>query len=252
MKKPLLFSSLLLSFNSIAGIQIISDLDDTIKITNSGNIWESIGYGSVRRKVYSGMPEFLAGTEKYASRLNVISSSPEILKFQVKNLLKKHDIKTDEIVLNSNFKRPGHFEYKTNAIKKLMDATTDSFILMGDDVGEDPEIYDAIMREYPDRVLANYIHIVKNREVPETAIKYYTTFDLALKENQAGRLGDEDVRAVIRGILADDELEGVFPEFAYCPTEKANYTWQIKSEFSEEAMVLGSKLIDYCIHEWDD
>ncbi len=250
--KKLILLSLLLSFNSMAGIQIISDLDDTIKITNSGNIWESIGYGSARRKVYAGMPEFLAASRSYVSALNVISSSPRILKYQVNNLLEKHEIQTENIVLNRNFNRPGHTEYKTNAIKTMLEASNDSFILMGDDVGEDPEIYDAIIKLYPNRILASYIHIVKNRSVPATAIKYFTTLDLAIREHQAGRLAEEHVSDVIASILNVRELESVFPEFTYCPTERSDDALLIEASYTSDASALNNKLTEYCLNEWDD
>lgn len=250
MKKLLLLTALL-SFNSFAGIQIISDLDDTIKVTNSGDLLESLGYATARRKVYAGMPEFLSASRTYVNALSVISSSPKILKFKVTKLLKKHDIKHENIILNSNFKRPGHMEYKTGAIKKVLDSTTDQFILMGDDVGEDPEIYDNIIKEYPDRILASYIHIVKNREVPASAIKYYTTFELAVKENQAGRMAAEDVKKVAESILSVGDFESVFPEFAFCPTELSTYSSLVESDFAEEATMVTGALTRYCKYEWE-
>lgn len=250
--KKLILISLLVSFNSLAGIQIISDLDDTIKITNSGNLWESIGYGSSRRKVYAGMPEFLAASRSYVNALNVISSSPRILKYQVNNLLEKHKIQVENIVLNRNFNRPGHTEYKTNAIKNMLESNQDSFILMGDDVGEDPEIYDAIIKLYPNRILASYIHIVKNRSVPATAIKYFTTLDLAIREHQAGRLAEQQVSDVINSIFNARELESVFPEFSFCPTELADDALLTEASYAADASLLNNKLTEYCLNEWDD
>ncbi|WP_408097914.1 phosphatase domain-containing protein [Peredibacter sp. HCB2-198] len=248
--KKVFFLTALLSFNSFAGIQIISDLDDTIKITNSGDLVESVGYATVRKEVYAGIPQFLAGTRGYVNGLTVISSSPEVLKSKVIGLLEKHQIQHNDVILNSNFNRPDHMEYKTGAIKKVLDATTDQFILMGDDVGDDPEIYDNIIKEYPDRILASYIHIVKNRAVPASAIKYFTTYELALKEYDAGRLDEKVVREVATKVLSDDDdFESVFPEFAYCPTEVSEYGPLNNPKFHDENTMIVGALVWGCRYD---
>ncbi|WPU64938.1 phosphatase domain-containing protein [Peredibacter starrii] len=249
MKKILVLSALL-SFNAFAGIQIISDLDDTIKITNSGDLVESVGYATARKEVYAGIPEFLAGTRSYVNGLTVVSSSPEILKGKVVSLMEKHQIQHNDVILNSNFNRPDHMEYKTGAIKKVIDSTTDQFILMGDDVGDDPEIYDNIIKEYPDRILASYIHIVKNRAVPASAVKYFTTYELALKEYNAGRLEEKVVRDVALKVLSDDDdFESVFPEFAYCPTQISEFGPLNDPKFNEENILVVGALIWGCRYD---
>lgn len=241
-----------LSLNLWAGVSIISDLDDTIKVTNSGNLAESAGYGAARRKVYTGMAEFLNESEaQFSNKLTIITASPRMLRYNVERLLEKHQIKAD-VILNANIKRPSKFDFKVNAIKSVMDKTSDSFILMGDDVGEDPEVYDEIMKLYPGRILASYIHIIKNRQMPESAIKYYTTYELALRENLAGRLSASAVKKVYQVTMNEKDLEGVFPEFAHCPTEATPYEWQFSTPFENESRLLSKKLTDYCKHEWDD
>lgn len=251
MKNYLLLTALL-SFKSFAGIQIISDLDDTIKITNSGDLVESVGYATARKEVYAGIPEFLSGARAYVSGLHVISSSPEILQSKVVGLLEKQKIQFENIILNSNFNRPDHMEYKTGAIKKVLDATTDQFILMGDDVGDDPEIYDNIIKEYPDRILASYIHIVKNRSVPESAQKYITTYELALKEYQAGRLDEKVVKTVATKVMSDDDdFESVIPEFAYCPKELSAFSSLNDPKFNEENILIAGAIVWTCRYDWE-
>lgn len=250
MKKFLLVSVFLFS-NAFAGIQIISDLDDTVKVTNSGDILESVGYAIARNKVYAGMPEFLAGTRTYVNALTIVSSSPRILRLKVKKLMQKHGIQYESIILNKNFKRPNHIEYKTSAIEEILDKTTDSFILIGDDVGDDPEIYDYFIKNYPHRILASYIHVVKNREVPDSAIKYHTTFELAVKEFEAGRLLKQDVINVAEGILKVDDFESVFPNFAHCPAVVAAYNSTVINDFPNETVMITGALAHYCKYKWE-
>lgn len=224
----------------------MSDLDDTIKVTNSDDFLESFGYGLARRKVYLGIPEFLSGARTYVERLNLVSASPRVIKWNVKRLLRKNDITVDNIVLNGNIRRPGHFEFKIGAIKKIMESTTDAFILLGDDVGDDPEIYDELMRLYPGRILASYIHVVNQRPVPESVQLYYTSYELAVKEHIAGRLPREAITKIAEIFMNEKDLESVFPDFAVCPKFKTSYAWLNETQFSEEAEPIVEKLVQYC------
>lgn len=251
MKNLICTALLCLSFNAYAGIQIVSDLDDTIKVTNSGNIWDSIGYGAARRKVYIGIPEFLAGSRSYVNRLNIVTASPRILEKNVYRLLNKHQIKAENLVLNGNIKRPGHIEFKTTAIRKIMSETDDQFIFMGDDVGDDPEIFDQLMKEFPDRILASYIHVIKDREVPDSVSLHYTSYELAVKEGQAGRLSKEAVTSVAKSILQEDDLEALFPEFSFCPKKRSYYSWLNSTEFAEEATEVVKHMTTYCSSHWE-
>ncbi|MFP5387256.1 MAG: phosphatase domain-containing protein [Bacteriovoracia bacterium] len=250
--KNLLIVALFFSFNSFAGISIISDLDDTIKVTHSDDFTDSFGYGTSRRKVYLGMPELLEESRQYVNEVSVVTASPRILRFNVNRLLKKNKIKADRVVLNGNIRRPGHVEFKVKAIKKIMDSTTDQYILLGDDVGNDPEIYDEIIKLYPGRVLGSYIHVVNNRTVPESSITYFTTFELAVKEFLAGRLSKESVSRVSNAIMKEKDLEAVFPEFAHCPKDASPYAWLSKTDFASEASMLTEKLVTYCKTEWEE
>lgn len=251
MKNYIYTALLCLSFNSFAGIQIVSDLDDTIKVTNSDNIWDSIGYGAARRKVYLGVPELLAGARSYVDRVNLVTASPRILEKNVRRLLAKHDIQVENIILNGNIKRPGHIEFKTTAIRKIMAETNDQFIFMGDDVGDDPEIFDQLMKEFPDRVLASYIHVVKDREVPDSVSLHYTAYELAVKESLTGRLSKEAVTSVAQSLLNAKDLEAVFPEFSFCPKKRSYYSWLNDTEFADEAKEVVKHLTTYCSTQFE-
>jgi phosphatidate phosphatase APP1 len=251
MKSLLLTALLTLSFNTFAGIAIVSDLDDTIKVTHSDHFWDSFGYGVGRNKVYVGMPEFLAESRSYVSQLNLVTASPRILKGKVKRLIKKHEIKVENIVLNGNFKRMGHVEFKVNAIKKIMDNSTDQFIFLGDDVGNDPEIYDELMKLYPDRVLASYIHVVNDRPVPATMKLYLVSYELAVMENQAERLSKKAVTSVAKALMVAKDYEAVFPEFALCPKDYVRYEWLEDTEFYSEAAPILKRMVRYCKYDWE-
>jgi phosphatidate phosphatase APP1 len=237
----------LVSFNSFAGITIISDLDDTIKITNAGDLRRATINGVFSEKVFTGMPEFLKVARSYSDSLHVVSAGPKLIKSRVISLLKKFNIQYDGIHMRAIPGKEGKFEFKVRAIQEIIKKNAGDVILLGDDVDLDPEIYAEISKIYPDRVLGVYIHIVKNRPVPEKFTRYWTSMDLALQENIAGRLDNESALAVIRPLLAETRLTRIIPRFADCPTTSVVWEWQVTTMFSVEAIELSHKLNEFCL-----
>lgn len=243
MKYLLLF---LLSLPVYSSVTVISDLDDTIKITDAGNIAHATVNGIFSEKVFTGMPEFLRGTRSYADALFVVSAGPKLIKSRAKALLKKHEIQYDGLRLRPIPGKQGKLTFKVKTILEIMDKTPGEVILLGDDVDLDPEVYTEIVKTHPERVLGVYIHTVKNRPIPEGFVSYWTSLDLALKEHLAGRMESSAVSSVLEALKNEPKLKRIIPKFADCPTSAVVWEWQLTTMFSAEAMELGRKLTDYC------
>lgn len=239
--KNFLFLLLLVSFTSHAGISIISDLDDTIKITEaSGNPEDLLG-----DKVYAGMPEFLQGARSYTESLVVLSASPAIIKSHVEKVLRKHKIAINDLILRKNIFED-KFDYKVRKIEKVLENSQDDFILIGDDIGQDPEAYEEINRLYPGRILAVYIHVVHNRELPAGTVTYWTSFDLYLREFLAHRMTERQVIAGGARLMKELDMEMIFPKKAACPTDASVWEWQTRTIFSLPAQALTAKILATC------
>lgn len=248
MKIYALLVALFFSFNLFASISILSDLDDTIKITQSGEVDDLFG-----SDVFMGIPEFFSGAQNYSNELHILSASPSVLGDKIKKTLKKHGIIYESLTLRKNvFERK--FEYKVNAIEKLLLQSSDDFILIGDDLGEDPEVYAEIKKRYPSRVVAVYIHVSNGRPFSTDAQRYWTSFDLFLREYLAGRMSDDWVDMMATKFLAlnEEELELVFPEKAECPEVATVWEWQLATVFQPEAYSLIQKFNSYCQQRQSD
>jgi hypothetical protein len=241
MKKTIIFTLLFVSFLSHAGITIISDLDDTIKITEaSGNPGDLLG-----EDVYAGMPIFYKAASEYADTLHILSASPSFLRSKIQNTLRKHDIRYESLVLRTNVFE-NKFRYKVREIARILDASSDDFLLIGDDLGDDPEVFDHIIRNYPGRILGAYIHIVRGRTIPETVKWYLTSFDLILMEHEFSRAGATWVRRIFDELMSTNNPEFIFPREAYCPSEAAIWEWQMRTVFTTEARRLTAQFIAIC------
>ncbi len=241
--KNIIFGFLfLLSFSLNASVAILSDLDDTIKITEAGgNPTDIIG-----DDVYTGMPEFFQGAKEYAPDLYILSASPSFMRGKIEDTLSKRRIKYRGLVLRKNIFED-KFEYKVKEIRRIMDSTSDDFIFVGDDLGKDPEVYAEIKRLYPARFLGSYIHVVNGRRFPTNAnIPYFTSFDLALREHMSSRIDAAWIERIAQRLLGERDLSMIFPIKAQCPSEAAVWEWQTRTVFQREALELSARFIRFC------
>lgn len=239
--KTLFFILLFVSFSAQAAISIISDLDDTIKITQaSGDLGDLLGHD-----VYTGMPEFLKSARDYTDKLFVLSASPSFLRSKIINDFRERGIKFEGLILRDNIFED-KFGYKVREISRILDKTDDDFILIGDDWGDDPEVYAEIMRLYPGRVIESYIHVVKGRQIPESVVTYWTSFDLYLREFEASRMKQSRVKTALKKLSSEKDMELVFPREADCPTTTSVWEWQLTTTFAREAESLMGHLTSFC------
>lgn len=246
MKKLLLITSVLfITLTAQASISIISDLDDTIKITNADDLSEAVYNGLFTTDAYTGMPQFLYSARSYSNSLYVISASPKLVRSNIEALFRKHAIKVDGMNLRESLADSDKVKFKVDAIKAIMEKNSDDFIFIGDDVEKDSVVYEEVKKLYPNRVLAIYIHSVKNRKIEKSSIRYWTSFDLAVHEAMANRMDPKLVPEFAK-LLVSKGFEQVIPHFADCPKDLKPWEWQARTKFTKEAYELASRLVRYC------
>lgn len=245
MKTIIFLLSVVLSFNTSASVSIVSDLDDTIKITNSGDTVDGAINAALKSDVFTGITEFFKGTKTYANELHVLTASPTVLRPKIQATLKKRNIEYTSIILKDPMIHQSKLDYKVKAIKAIMKKNPDDFILIGDDVGQDPEAYGEIQRLYPNRVLAIYIHVIKNRPIP-SGLQYWTSFDLFLREFVSGRMTAGWVEQGLKTVLAEKDFQKIVPDFAHCPKGDVVWNWQTGTMYAEEAFILSAKIMKKC------
>jgi phosphatidate phosphatase APP1 len=244
--KNLILATLLLTSNAFAGVSIISDLDDTIKITNVMNPVEMTVRGIFSSDTFTGMPQFLAEARSYSDSLHVLTASPPFLSSAIKRTLNRNEIKYDSVAYKNPFLFEDKIEYKVNKIKGIMENSQDQFILLGDDVDKDPEIYEIVKSLYPEKILGIYIHSVRGREIPNGLVQYWTAADLALHEMVAGRMSPSSAEKVMDTLIAETNLENTILDTYNCPTNASVWAWQRETELSEKSAQLATIIKRFC------
>lgn len=200
-------------------ILLISDLDDTIKITDTQNKLITIFRGLFKSSAFTGMAELyheLVSCDP-ESKFSVISSSPHAIQEKIRKFLRKNSFPSASLTLRDWIRQPSIVRYKLKALTFAIEGCSLPVILVGDDTEHDPEIFAKIKEHYPERVLAVYIRKVKARDLPSGISGFYTAFDIACHEHAAGRLNSEQVLRVGEALLTGKKLSWLIPKFSVKP-----------------------------------
>lgn len=153
------------------GISVISDIDDTIKITNVTD--KSAMMKNTFTKTFEPVPGMAALYQRWEqesdARFHFVSATPFQLYSELENFRKKcnfpmatYHLKTIRPKGKSVFRLIADpFKYKTTMLMSILDRFPKrQFVLVGDSGEKDPEVYGHIARLYPEQIRKIYIRKV--------------------------------------------------------------------------------------------
>jgi len=174
-----------LSFFDDAGLIVISDIDDTIKITQVGNRKATLRNTFLEPfRPVPGMADLYNGwAQKAGAQFCYVSASPWQLYSPLADFIRSNGFPAGVFYLKSfRWKDESLFnlfegpeKYKPGVIEPLMKKFPNrKFVFVGDSGERDPEIYGALAREHPQQVAKILIRDV-TEEGPE-ADRFKTAF----------------------------------------------------------------------------
>ncbi len=167
------------------GLSIISDIDDTVKVSNVRQRSSLLEHTFLLDfSAVPGMAELYDDWSQHNSSLHFVSSSPWQLYTPLVEFLEQEGFPRPALSLKSvrfrdktlfNLFKKGT-ETKPAVIENIL-ATYPGrqFILVGDSGEHDPEVYADLLREYPDRILKIYIRNVTQECADDP--RYKSLFD---------------------------------------------------------------------------
>jgi len=152
------------------GLSIISDIDDTVKISNVTDKRSLLEYTFLRDFTAApGMADLYKEWQRDGLSLHFVSSSPWQLYSPLVEFLDADGFPPAALNLKAvRFRDETLFdlfkkgtETKPAAIETILNTYPDrKFVLVGDSGEQDPEVYAGLILKYPDRILAIYIRNV--------------------------------------------------------------------------------------------
>lgn len=201
---------------------LISDLDDTIKISHTQSKLVTVYRGLFRSSAFAGMAQLYAEllANHPESAFCVVTSSPPQIRRKVQFFLAKNQFPSCEVMLRDWMRQPNILKYKLGSIMAMVEESGKKgrrAVLVGDDTEHDPEVFAHVAKRFPELVAARYLRIVKGRELPEGSTGFFTAFDVACAELAASRLSSEQVLRVGEAVLKAEKNSRLIPWFSLKP-----------------------------------
>lgn len=214
-----------------AGFGIISDVDDTVLVTDATSLLKMMRLtlleSSASRVAFPGVAAFYRALEAQGRRpFFYVSSSPWNLYDFLDDFMRLKDLPSGPLLLrdlgidDTKFIAGEHRAHKLDAIRSVITRYPAlEFVLIGDSGQHDPEIYTEIVREFPGRIRSIYIrdvsHDVRDREVlglieelNELDVEMLMVPDTLAAARHAATRGLIDVEALarVRRNVEDDRM----------------------------------------------
>lgn len=162
------------------GLSVISDIDDTIKITQVLDRAELLKNTFLRDfQPTQGMPAYYAALAARGALFHYVSASPWQLYPELQAFLDRHYPPGTVHLRRLRAKDPSVLEvlaggesYKVDTISAIVKALPErKFVLIGDSGERDPEAYGRIARRFPRRIEAIYIRRVEGADNRDARFK---------------------------------------------------------------------------------
>lgn len=153
-----------------SGVSIISDIDDTIKVSHVTERKQLLEYALFRDfEAVPGMAQRYSGWAADGAAVHYVSSSPWQFYVPLETFTERADfprgsfhlkrVRFRDSTLLDLFKEGS--ETKPGQIEPILRTWPDrEFVLVGDSGEQDPEVYSDLMRRYPDQIRMIYIRNV--------------------------------------------------------------------------------------------
>ena len=235
---------------------VVSDVDDTIKVTNVLNKADAVYNGLFSTRAFTGMSEVYNGLNNADTTIFYVSGSPEMIRSKVSKMLIVNKFpQKDNLILKSG--RQDTFAYKFSNISKLInEQNPDEVILLGDDTEKDPEIFDAISKTFPSQIKSIHIRLIQNRKLPvnEKMNGFFSAAEVAGREFLNGKISEETVNQAAKVIATEKDERKLFIEDRYCPSEGRLEIEELKHKTTIQSIVTSlesvqEKTISVCMEK---
>ncbi len=203
---------------SPAPFLLVSDYDDTLKISHTTNRLRTVFRGLFTKQAYAGMSE-LYQEWSAGSPFILLSSSPRWIEGKIGRFLDRNGYPNREIWLRDWLRQKDIRRYKMDSLKRLEERPEGGFIFIGDDAEYDPEVFAAFRERNPERTLAIYIRRMRGRPLPDGVTAFHSAIEIALAELDRGRLKIPQVSRIGTAILDQTDADQIIPYFAVSPID---------------------------------
>jgi len=201
---------------------IISGFDDVLRQAENTGLVKAAFKILEEDKNFAGMPELYAAisAQEQLPQFTLVSAIATWFDGRINRFLNKYQYPSNKRYLRNWISEWSIEEFKVSKINQILSQRPNrKFIVIFDNSDASLALAEKIHKKFPERILTVYLHQIEEKNIPASAMKYYTAFDIAVNEYIEGRLTVGEVANVGRAILDTQLVENIFPAYASCPTE---------------------------------
>ena len=191
-------------------VLLVSDMDDTIKVSHVLDVDSAIANARQTKNAFMGMPELYQSLVKIpeATEFHYLSSAPRKLMLYLHHFfLWQNDFPSGRLVLNNKLIDS---EHKITSLRKMIaEFNPTKMILIGDNGERDAEVYAQIRKEFPHIGGETYIHMAYSQEgfeknegkpLQKGQIAWATSIDLAYDLLKKGYITEADYKRLVESV----------------------------------------------------
>lgn len=246
MKKFVLAVLLFPCFTFAAKTLVITDIDDTLKVTHVRSALHWLPESLETDSYFPGMPLLLQSlAEKEETEIIYVSNAPErLMRARHQAFLTRHRFPPGRLYLWPAVFQKGD---KLPTLRKILQTTSaTTVILIGDNGEKDPEVYDQITQEFPDLQFSTFIRWdyarPKATELKQNQIPFVTAAEVALFL-QPDLLSVEKTIANVLAVDSTDPTLGL-PRWVRCTGHRP--LLPLISEITTEILALEKRIASRC------
>ena len=209
-----------LSAQTIERSYIISGFDDVLRqAENTGLIKAAIKILE-KDQGFAGMPELYQEISREESdpHFVLVSAISHWFESRISKLLTDSHYPSHKLYLRNWLTEWSIEGFKTEKMKEIItERSHKKFIVIFDNSDASLNLSDEINKEFGDKVVSIYLRMVVDKKLPEKTVGFYTAFDIAVKEYEAGRLELQSVDKIGNALLKVRNVNELIPSYALCP-----------------------------------
>lgn len=241
MKTLIFVLASLLTYNSLyAKTLIVTDVDDTVKVTDVLSKTNAVYNALFSKAAFAGMSELYRQLDTKENIFYYVSGSPQIIESKVSSFLEFNNFpQNTNLILKSGLSAPT-YEYKVAAITQLIQKLNpDKVILIGDDTEFDPEIYERISKDFPTKVESVYIRAIQDRALPKLdgIRNFFSAVEIAVLELNKGNLSSASLSKVAASFVQKSNGAKFYIKGRYCPSEGRVQIEELKQSAREQSVI---------------
>lgn len=224
-------------------LAFVSDIDDTIKVTNVLDYADLLYRYWRGNTTFAGMSTLYQGLAQKVEKIAYLSGSPQSQKENLVQLLfKKDQFPEGELLLSNWWLWKSTDKFKLEELTRISKQYS-SMILIGDDSELDPATLNTFKLKNPELKLRIYIHRIRFARLPEGERGFSIPFEVALAELEEGGLTEDFAIQTGEELLKQTDMSRIFPNFKRCPSpETFNLTPGPKGKDSKRLQEVSEEL----------